>query len=919
MVDLHRHDMFSRFDGFGKPSELAKLAKELGHTALSTSNHGNASSLVQTYAACKKEGIKPILGVEGYFLPVYKPQHRGYHLCLFAKDIQGYRNLNAIQYEGEKQKYYNPIWTLELLEKYHEGLICSTACVGSYTSQCIIAGKPAKAQACLEKLQEIFGDDLYVEIQPYTVSEPGMQEEVNLGLIHLAKKLGLKCILTSDSHRGRKEDFATYLKMHAMDGHNVAEIEKTYSERYMPAPGEMEKRFVKMHKGDFGLELAKRMAMKFAANLEEVEAKVDGDILGKLELQLPKVDGNVDSWAAIVKQVKAGLKRRGKYTKEYIDRCKTELDVIRTNGFVDYFLIVADYVGWAKDRGIVVGPGRGSVCNCLVAYAMYITEVDSIRFGLDFRRFMRKDKKAFPDIDIDFEMDRRGEVIDYLINKYPGQAARVSSYGLYRFDNTINELAKVCGLPTDKTVDEHEVKENKEVIKAIKKLLRNYKLEDGSIDEENLYHGNNAEDVVRYNKRYDGIIDHFCQLFGKVRFIGTHSAGVVLTSGDILQYTSLRTDKAGNLYSTFDLSDLNDINVIKFDLLGLKTMQSIGECRKLAGITGFDVSITDDPEVLKAFRTGNTCGVFQFESDAAKRILDEIQCDCFDDIVATCAMNRPGPLSQGMPEQYAENKLAGVVDTSSVTYQYAKESYGTVVYQEQLLLICVFVGGLEWNEADRVLKANKHGFKEKAVAILNKYAEDTGVDLRKKFVKNAVKNGLSREQAEGTWDSLLVYSFNKGHAAGYCLISVEEMYYKVYYPLYFWYAKMKYARDDAERIEFSNEAVKAGALIFLPHVNWSQSATSIRKIEGEEVLQQGLSELKGVGDKAAQFILEERKRNGVFVSYDDFYDRCIGKGKPVNKRVLNILSEQGALEFNKKRFIKRVTAYNTALYSRAQR
>lgn len=919
MVDLHRHDMFSRFDGFGKPSELAKLAKELGHTALSTSNHGNTSGLVQTYAACKREGIKPILGVEGYFLPVYKPQHRGYHLCLFAKDLQGYRNLNAIQFEGEKQKYYNPIWTLELLKRYHEGLICSTACVGSYTSQCIAAGKPQKAKACLEALQGIFGDDLYIEIQPYTVSEEGLQEKVNVALIKFAKELRIKCILTSDSHRGRKEDFATYLKMHAMDGHNVDDIERTYSERYMPAPGEMEKRFVKMHTADFGKEQAKKMARRFAANLEALEEGIDGNILDELELQLPKVDSKVDSWQAIVKQVKAGLKRRGKYTREYVKRCKEELDVIRTNGFVDYFLIVADYVNWAKDRGINVGPGRGSVCNCLVAYAMYITEVDSIRFGLDFRRFMRYDKKAFPDIDIDFEMGRRGEVIEYLINKYPGQAARVSSYGLYKFDNTINELAKVCGLPTDKTVDDQTVKDNKEVIKALKRLLRNYKLEDGSIDVENLYHGNNAADVIRYNKQYDGIIDHFCQLFGKVRFIGTHAAGVVLTSGDILQYTSLRTDKAGNLFSTFDLSDLNDINVIKFDLLGLKTMQSIGECRKLAGLVGFDIERTEDPKVLKAFREGDTCGVFQFESDTAKRILDEIHCDCFDDIVATCAMNRPGPLGQGMPEQYAENKLSGVADTSSTTYEYTKESYGTVVYQEQLLLICVFIGGLEWNEADKVLKANKHGFRERAVADLNQYAEDTGVDLHKKFVKNASQNGLPREQAEATWDSLLVYSFNKGHAAGYCLISAEEMFYKVYYPLYFWYAKMKYARDDAERIEFSNEAVKAGALIFLPHVNWSQSATSIRKVEGEEVLQQGLTELKGVGDKAAQFILEERKRNGVFVDFDNFYDRCVGKGKPVNKRVLSILSEQGALEFNKKRYIKRVTAYNTALYSRAHR
>lgn len=919
MVDLHRHDMFSRFDGFGKPAELAKLAKELGHTALATSNHGNTNGLVQTHDACKREGIKPILGVEGYFLPVYKPQERGFHLCLFAKDLGGYKNLNAIQYEGEKQKYYNPIWTFELLERYGEGLICTSACIAGYASQCILKGKRKQAVKYLQKMQDIFGDDFYIEIQPYKVSEEGQQELINVELIDIAGELGIDCILTSDSHRGKKEDFDTYLKMHMMDNHDESWVRGTYEERYMPAYGEMEKRFIKMHKGDFGVDVAKKLAKQMHNNLESLEDKVEDDILGQLELQLPKLGGasSEESWKEIVRQVKEGLKKRGQYTKEYITRCKEELDVIKANGFVDYFLIVADYTNWAKDNGICVGPGRGSVCNCLVAYAMHITDVDSIRFNLDFRRFMRYDKKAFPDIDLDFEMDRRGEVIEYLIDKYPGQSARVSSYGLYQIDNTVNDLAKVCGLATDKTVDEQQVKVNKEVIRSIKKLVGAYKQEDGSIDEDGLLNGNNKDDVARYNKQYDNIINHFIKLFGKVRFIGTHAAGVVLTSGDILQYTSLRIDKAGNLYSTFNLEDLNSINIIKFDLLGLKTMQSIGECRKLAKKKEFDIEMVEDPKILKQFREGNTCGIFQFEKDTAKRIFDEIHCDCFEDVVATCAMNRPGPLGQGMPEQYAENKLGDCADKSNITYEYTKETYGTVVYQEQLLLICVFIGGLEWGEADKVLKANKHGFKERAVAILNKHAEDTGIDLHKKFVKNAVKNGMTKEQAEGTWDSLLVYSFNKGHAAGYCIISAEEMYYKVYFPTFFWYSKIKYARDDKERAEFCNQAAKEGIVIFLPHVNYSKPNTSIRRVDGELIIQQGLSEIKGIGEKAAEYIYEERQANGVFVNNDDFFDRCAGR--VINVKIQRLLKEQGATEFNKKTFIKRVTAFNVALYSRANR
>lgn len=915
MNDLHRHDMFSRFDGFGKPIELAKLAKELGHTALSTSNHGNTNGLVQTYKACKEVGIKAILGVEGYFLPVYKEQERGYHLCLFAKNLEGYKNLNTIQTEGEKQKYYNPIWTFELLEKYHKGLICTTACVASYSSQCIAQGKLDKAGKYLKKLKKIFGDDLYIEIQPYKVSEEGLQEKINVAMIEFGKQLGVKCVLTSDSHRGRKEDFGTYLKMHEMDKHDLDWVRGTYEERYMPTEIEIKTRFANMHRKDYGSQV-RRMAIEMVDNLEEIEDKVEDNILDGLELKLPKVGGQ-DSYKEIVKQIKEGLKKRGQYTRPYIDRCKDELDVIKTNGFIDYFLIVADYVNWAKDHGICVGPGRGSVCNCLVAYAMHITEVDSIRFNLDFRRFMRYDKKAFPDIDIDFEMGRRGEVIEYLINKYPGQSARVSSYGLYQIDNTVNELAKVCGLPTDQNVDPHDVKANKEVISSIKKLARKYKQEDGSIDEDALLYGDDQRYVDDLNRRYDNIVSHFVKLFGKVSFIGTHAAGVIITSGDVLQYTALRQDNAGNIYSAFNLEDLNDINIIKFDLLGLKTMQSIGECRKLAHKDGFDIRYVDDKKMLEQFRLGNTAGIFQFERGTAKRILDEIHCDCFDDVVATCAMNRPGPLGQGMPELYASNKLDGTADTESVTYQYTQESYGTVVYQEQLLLICVFIGGLEWNEADRVLKANKHGSKERAVAILNKYAADTGIDLHTKFVANASKNGLTEKEAENVWDSLLVYSFNKGHAAGYCIISMEEMYYKTYYPTFFWYVKIKYAGTDKDKEMFCNDAAKDGIVLFLPHVNYSQPPTSLRKVEGEYVLQKGLQDIKGIGEKAAQFILDERKRNGVFTSYDNFYDRC--KGRTVTQRVIDILKEQGALEFNKQRYIKKVTTYNASLYSRASK
>lgn len=913
-MDLHRHDEYSSFDGFGKASELAKLAKELGHTALGISNHGNTNGLVQHYLACRDVGIKPVLGVEGYFLPVHKPQDRGYHLCLFAKNHKGYHNINALQYEGEKIKYYNPIWTFELLEKFNEGVICSSACVAGYLAQCLKSDNMKKAEAFVKKMVSIFGDDFYIEVQPYKISEPGLQESINVKAIKLAKKLGVKCIMTSDSHRGRDDDFDTYLKMHEIAGHNLEHIEETYKERYMPSDKELYTRFVKMHSEDFGKQEAIRLAKEMIANLKEIEDKVEEDIFRDLEQLLPKFGEDSDSM--IKKKIKDGLKAKGKWTSnhpdtglDYISRVKQEYKVINTLGFHDYFLIVADYVNWAKQNGIYVGPGRGSCCNCLIAYALGITEVDSLLFGLDFRRFLREDKKKLPDIDLDFETSRRHEVIQYITTKYAGRTARIASYGLYKVDNLINDLAKVSGLETDKGVNDQQKASNKITIAKIKALANRYINEDNELDKEGLLMDAEAK---MYNREYDNIITHFTKLFKKVRFIGTHAAGVAVTGGDILNYTSLRIDKSGDVYTNYDLNDMENVHVVKFDILGLGTMEEIGELREETGVTVNYDDVVKDKEVLRRFNAGETSGIFQFDKKTVRDILVKIDCNCFDDIVAANAMNRPGPLSLKMPEHYASSKGNLEEAKTSLYYDYTKESYGTVIYQEQIQQICVYIGGMSWGDADKVMKMiGGQSQSEDAKAEFEK----TKKEMHDKFVSGAMSNGLSREDAEQMFNTMLVYSFNKGHAVGYSLISVEEMFYKVYYPTQFWFAKAKYAPSDADYDKYCNNAVKDGCVIFLPHVNYSTEKMRIRRVEGEMCLQRGLSEIKNVGEKAATYIVAERKQNGIFTSYDNFYDRC--KSRVVTERVISILKEQGALEFDKKIYLKRVTKYNSSLYSRA--
>lgn len=907
MFDLHRHDEYSTFDGYGKATELAALTKEYGYNALCTTNHGNTNGLIQTYMACKDLGIKSILGVEGYFLPKWKQQTRGFHLIVIAKNLKGYGNMNRLQFEGEKQKYYNPIWDFDLLEKYHDGLICTTACVASYSSQCIIAGKNELAEKYLRKLKSIFEDDLYVEIQPYKVSEEGLQEYVNVQLIKLAKKLKIKCILTSDSHRGRKEDFDTYMKMHQVANHNFDDIEATYAERYMPKPTEMQKRFYKMHKDDFGEELTKKLANRMAKNLDEIEDKCEENYLDQLPLKLPKL-GN-DSTKILKKKIIEGLKERGKCKKEYLERVKEEFEVIHYHGFEDYFLIVADYVNWAKQRGIIVGPGRGSVCNCLIAYALKITEVDSLLFNLDFRRFLRKDKKKFPDIDLDFETSRRHEVIEYLCKKYEGHAARICSYGLYRVDNLLNDLFKVCGLPTDKNIDEEEVKRNKAEIQYIKSFVQANIDEDSNLDVKNLTESAEAKSI---NKKYDNILIHFCKLYKKVRFIGTHAAGVAITGGELLDYVALKVDKNGDVFTNYDLTDIETVNVIKFDILGLKTMESIGDLRKNTGvIVDYDKAVKDE-NIMDNFREGNCDGVFQFEKKTARDILEKIHCDCFDDVVAASSMNRPGPLSLKQPELYAENKYNIEEAKTSEYWEYTKESFGTIIYQEQVQQICINIGNLSWSDADRVMKMMKGGHMTDSA---RKIYEENREDLLTRFVNGAVENGYDEGFAKDLFEKMTTYTFNKGHGVGYSLISVEEMYYKLYHPSAYWFVKLKYAKNDSEYDKFCAKAAKDGSVVFLPHVNYSSEKAKLRKVEGEECLQQGLSEIKGVGEKAASYILEERKKNGIFTSFDNFYDRC--KSRTVTSRVIELLKEAGALEFNKKIYIKRVTKYNSALYSRA--
>lgn len=899
MFDAHRHDEFSFFDGSGKAIELAQLAKEKGYTALGLTNHGNTSGLIQHYDACKAVGLKPVLGVEAYFLPVYKENKRGFHLCLYAKNLEGYKNINAIQSEGEKQKYYNPIITFEILEKYSEGVICSTACVAGFLAQCIINNKHLQAKKFLKRMLKIFGDDLYIEIQPYKVSEKGLQERVNVEAIKLAEEFGIKCIFTSDSHRGRKEDLESYIAMHMLKNKNpeyVNHIRNTYSARYMPNKDEMQKRFLKMHENDLGIAKCKRIIAEVERNMDEFEEKVEGDIIDQLSsvYSLPKFDEEQNSYVLLKSKVKEGLKEKGIYKKNYIKRALEELKVIKSNNFEDYFLIVQDYVKYAKNKGIVVGVGRGSGCNCLINYALGITEVDPIIFGLDYKRFIREDKKQLPDIDVDFETDRRNEVIEYMVNKYKGHAVQIASYGMYKVDNLVNDVVKLY--------DEME----KEDIKNIKKLVNEHKDSEKMVDIEKLKSNSLAK---KYNAKYNGIIDNFCFLYNKVKYIGTHAAGVAVSKLPIYYYTAVRYDKKSNKYfSSYNLVDLERIGIIKYDMLGLNTLNSLKDYAEKSGVKPDILDMIKDKKILNKFACGNSDGVFQFDSHAAQSILKQINVDSFKDVVAANAMDRPGPLSLGIPEKYAMAKETWIEKENKPVYsKYINDTYGCILYQEQVNSIAVEYGGLNWNQADKLRKMDDPG-SFKARKLLEQYHDE----FLNVFIRGMKKHGVGRSEASELFGKFLNYTFNKGHAVGYTLISFYEMYYKVYYNTIFWQVKLKYCSDENEW-KFQNLAVKDGALILTPHVNGS-AYYSIANVDNEDCILMGISSIKGVGDKVAKSIEEERKKNGNYKDIDDLCDRI--PKRIITSRVKEALKENGACIFDKKRYFDHVMRYNIELASR---
>lgn len=879
--DIHRHDQYSLFDGFGNADQVAEYAKELGYKAVGSTNHGNITGLIQHYKACEKNGINPILGCEFYFQPKIDKEKKTYHLCLYASNMEGWKNINRLISESNKEEnyYYKNRIDFSMLKEFNEGIVCSSACVAGIISQAIIKGKIDKADEIIKKFKAIYGKRFFIEIQPFELhgenekeGKENTQIKVNEILLKLAKQNKVYPIITSDSHFVKKDEFDTYLKMH--------EIKKStlgigYKERYMHSKKGITKKILKYHPNDFEF-LSKGMDKFY-------EVIGDSREWFKFNPDMPKYTDDPDeTFDLMKKQCIKFLKKNDKFNKKYQDRLKFEFDVIKYHGFQDYFMVVQEYVNWAKKNDIAVGPGRGSAGNSLTNYALGITLVDPLVFGNNFDRFLRKDKKKFPDIDCDFGQDRRDEVINHIIKKYEGCSAQTLTYGKYNVKNLINDLAKVCNCI------------EKQEIEAIKKFLFKYCNDNENTIDDGIYRD---KMFIIYNNNYDNIITHFVRMYGKVRYFGTHASSVILSSGEIGAEAGL-CRVGGNIRTSFDLHDIEFLGLLKLDILGLSSATQAKELEKMTG-EKFSYNMLNDKKMLKVFNQDPT-GVFQFESRSAVELVNMIGVDSFEDIVASVALNRPGPLTLGMHEQYKQNKIK--VPTNTLWYKYTKSSFGTLIYQEQAMEIAKEIGGYDSNDADKIAKYDaKH------------IPEEEAIKYRKMFVSNAIKNGLKKEQANELFDSMLGYSFNRGHAVAYAMLSAQLAYYKAHYPEEFWCVTLKHEWKEDNIWRDERLYVNSGGIIFTPHVNGTENYELV-EYDGHNVLLKGISTIKNVGEKAAKMIIEEKNQNGPYKDIDDFDDRL--PKRVVNARVRESLKAAGALTFNKKRYLDGVMKYNIGLASR---
>lgn len=871
-VHLHVHSEYSLLDGACRIKGLVSRVKELGQTACAITDHGVMYGCVDFYNACIDEGIHPVIGCEVYVAPRSRLDKEGrrdlqpFHLVLLCENNEGYQNLIKLVSDAYIKGFYNrPRCDKETLKQYSKGLIALSACLAGEIPRLLLQGDYEGAKAVALEYQDIFGkNNFFIEVQNHGIIE---QKQILPLLYRLSEETGIELVATNDAHYLKRSDaemqkvlvcIATNTTVDDKDG----TIEFPTQEFYIKSEEEMARLFPKQ-----AIENTQKIADRCQVTFE----------FGKTKLPLFVKEGVTDHFTYFRNEVEKGLKKRypSTYSGEPMTRALYEMDVIQRMGYVDYFLIVADFVQFAHSKGIPVGPGRGSGVGSICAYALGITAVDPLRYGLLFERFLNPERISMPDFDIDFCYIRRQEVIDYVTKKYGQEhVAQIITFGTMAARAAIRDAGRAMGLPYAK-VDK--------VAKMIPFSLH-------SSIERSLKEQKDLREAAQQDPQIDALLQTALKIEGMPRHASVHAAGIVITKNPVTDYVPLQ--KSGeDVITQFPMGTLENLGLLKMDFLGLRYLTVIQDACDLIRQRNpdFDIENIDenDPAVFSMLSSGGTSGVFQFESAGMTSMLARLVPQTLEDLIASISLYRPGPM-QSIPT-YIENRH----NPHKIKYKHEllkpilDVTYGCIVYQEQVMQICRTLAGYSYGRADLVRRA----MSKKKADVMEKertafvYGTETNV--------GAVNNGVPADVANEIFDELAnfaTYAFNKSHAAAYALLSYRTAYLRCHYYKEFMVALLTSVIDNTGKaIQYINEMEKNNVKLLPPHVNKSELTFSAE----EGGIRYGLLAIKNLGRNVIEAVLEERK-NGLFVNLYDFCRRMIGKD--LNKRAIEAFIKSGSLD-----------------------
>ena len=900
---LHLHTEYSLLDGANKIDVLAKRVKELGMDSVAMTDHGNMFGTITFYNAMKKEGIKPIIGMEAYIHNSDtlddKSTKQRFHLCLYAKNDIGYKNLMYLSSQAYIHGfYYYPRINKKLLKEHSEGLVCSAACLqGEVNWHLNLSERNIKngakgyeeAKKVALEYKEIFGDDFYLEIMRHGI---GDQLRIDNDIIRISKETGIKIVATNDTHYTYQKDAQAHEAFMCIAMNKLYDdpnrLRHSVHEFYVKSPQEIAKLYADIPEAiENTQEIVDKCNLEIKlGNPTPPNFKFTREWAKKRALELPEPDKEYSLANDIVLfeyEAREGLERRLKYVdeskhQEYRDRLQVEIDIINNMKFPGYMLIVWDFVREAKNMGIPVGPGRGSAAGSLVAYSLEITDIDPMPYGLLFERFLNPERVSMPDIDMDFCQSRRQEILDYVINKYGRyNVAQIITFGKLLAKGVIRDVARVLDMPYAKA-------------DAMAKLIP----DELGINLEKAYEKEpKIKELIESDAQAARVWEFAKALEGLNRNAGTHAAGVVISNEPLWEKTPIFKPSGQNTLATqYNGKYVEDVDLIKFDFLGLKTLTVVDEALKLVKERhGVDINFKEidinDPKVYDYISTGDTLGLFQIESSGMQDLAKRLKPTGFEDIIAMLALYRPGPMESGMLNDFVDRKHG----RAEITYMFPElkeilePTYGVIVYQEQVMQIVQTIGGFSLGGADLVRRAMGKKIKEE----MDK--------LKSQFADGAAKKGFDKAKAEELFDLIVKfagYGFNKSHSAAYAMITFYTSYLKCYYPTDFMAAQLTLEKDNTTKVvRYVDEVKHMGIELLPPDINRSDLKFIASSHDNKEVILFGLGAIKGAGDVAIASILESRG-NEPFKDLSDFISRI--DGSKVNKKVIESLIKAGALD-----------------------